>query len=256
MANFLANLVNRSRHSVAVLHPRPVSRFEPVAPVSIPTEIDATAAGDPPALSRDSDNPALDITENARSTLVVPGPQIYRVMRPESVAPGSDLPTVSGEPTNPIQAARPDTPQREAPPAAVRPVLRPANRTSQALDQSMLTANADPEMPVQPAPSRPVVQDRASQPLSVLRPNTNPGVIPPTLRPAQSTSQEPPWDTRRTITPGLDTPPEPTISISIGRVEVTAVPPPATPKREKQRSKAVVMSLDDYLKRREKERRT
>jgi len=46
-------------------------------------------------------------------------------------------------------------------------------------------------------------------------------------------------------------PPEaaPTIHVTIGRLEVRATPPPSSPKNEK-RSRAPVMSLDEYLRQR------
>ena len=252
MADFLANLVNRSRHSAAVLHPRPVSRYEPVAPVSAPAGIDASTAVDAPAF-RDHDRPAPDITENTRSTLVVPGPQAHRHARLEAASPDSQAPTADS--MNLVQAAPPNTSQRDTPPAVGKPVLRAARRVSQLPDHPPdHAANTDQVTPVQPDPTRPAAPDRQPQPYSVLRPNTGPDMTPPVLHPAQNPLPESPWDARRA--PVADTPPEPAVSISIGRVEVTAVPPPPAPKREQQRPKAVVMSLDDYLKRREKERRT
>jgi hypothetical protein len=47
--------------------------------------------------------------------------------------------------------------------------------------------------------------------------------------------------------PNPEPPPTPTVNVTIGRIEIRAVPPPATPPR-KPASQPKLMSLDDYLK--------
>ncbi len=111
------------------------------------------------------------------------------------------------------------------------------------------------EPPAKPTPSRtttlehPIGNGVQKPPhrSSPLRPETSQLRITPAATPRASQPQLQPDLTTRIPTAGTDSAPE--VHIHIGRIELTAVSPPAAPRRESVSTKKP-MSLDEYLQRR------
>jgi hypothetical protein len=107
------------------------------------------------------------------------------------------------------------------------------------------TAGRESRTALEPANPRPeptpVETPRPATPATV--------VVQPHVTPAPRAEPAGPALAGRAATPK----PAPTIQVTIGRIEVRAVPPPAPP--PKQRSAPPVMSLDDYLRQRDGGRR-
>jgi hypothetical protein len=101
-----------------------------------------------------------------------------------------------------------------------------------------------------PAPQPPAAPPSLKPADSVAAPGTPQAIVPQQVRLAPSPISLP------SVAPAASARPlaGPTIQITIGRIEVRATPPsPATPK--KVSSKPVAMSLEEYLKQRNEERR-
>jgi hypothetical protein len=116
-----------------------------------------------------------------------------------------------------------DGPDRPIPKPVVRHVIETVHR------QPAITPS---QPPVAPHDGRRVPEPlHESPPKTILQPAITVSRLAPPVEPPQPTP--------------------PTIHVTIGRIEVRATPPPPSPR---QRPAPAVMSLDDYLKRREGER--
>jgi hypothetical protein len=184
---------------------------------------------------------------HARST----GPQ---VTAQATAVPGPAIPRVTALPR--VEPARPDFRTQETPGPAVQPVPEiPWTETPRAqkavevrIARASQTIESTPGMPPyrpeaviqqpRPKPASPQVE-----PASLQTPRVPPAVQSPgTFRPKASDPQATP--------PGQPT----TIQVTIGRIEVHAAPPPAATGSRKSRS-TPLMSLEDYLKQRNGEKR-
>ena len=115
---------------------------------------------------------------------------------------------------------------------SVERVAPPASRES----GGPMVSVPSPEPELEGAPRRPATR---------LPPEPRPGLEPPTVvvRPQVSA-----LGLDQFATPAADEPPSPapTVQVTIGRVEVRAVPPPEKP--AEKRSQPAVMTLDEYLR--------
>jgi hypothetical protein len=165
--------------------------------------------------------------------------------QPGTPAPASRAPAV--EPSVRVVAAQP---------VEVAPAVVPDDQPELSQDaggkptperEAMPTRNPDPAAPAvvaaPPADGTRVVHVRSSQ---LVRPDPD----PPRGHPVEpATRGQPPQLPARPPLPAVARrePAEPTVHISIGRVEVRAVPEAVAPKRAEPHRQAV-LSLDDYLR--------
>ena len=233
MADFLTRLASRALEQAPVVRPRTPSLFEPPAggmENASPSELEATATIPTPTQIHESQaSPAA--------------PRQSEVLQRKEA--GSSPATIAANaiPTRQRVAAQP----AKAPPQASE-VASPPKPTAAQTAPSLTEAS----LPAPPAP--PIESTRAvlSGPpatrtdLSAVRPlvSSPPDSIEPTgtmvnppsaIRPPPGTSDE-----------------GPVIRVSIGRIDVRAVPPPVTASvtpRPKPAPRTALVSLDDYLRR-------
>lgn len=266
----LANLLARSfgEQLAGAVQPRLPARFEPVAPLGgevPPVRVDHQAApvlppvqvddravpGSPLAVQQVEPSPAPPASAiapverwEAPPLPVAPPlawgqpPTIGSELRRTST-PHADAPAPSSADRGPSEANG----ERTAPASLARFVnVRGLPASASVVDQPRLpeVAAVLPAMPPAPAVSfQPAsVPDAPHQPAvpAILYPST-----PTPVRPREPVASPP----REPVAP----PHPPRITVTIGRVEVRAIPPP--PPRPSPQSPAPKLSLDEYLRRRE-----
>jgi hypothetical protein len=262
MSDFLSHLAAKNLNLVPVIQPRPLSLFEPVVP--------RTAPGLGPHL----DHNVLDISDSVESYVPRTVPTMHR-------------PTVAAEPAPIDPQARSDEPRLRQTPLTLPPRLEsPAialqleqRREGQREIINVTNIRSVVEQPIVHAPSseRVVIEKEASFPDRTapsigienaiqaatheepLKVTPHPIVTPVIERIVQERERTAPSQAQRSdqvahhTLPPIATQPTaiepPTIHVTIGRIEVRAIPPAAPAKRSTPSSSA--LSLDDYLRARD-----
>ena len=264
MATFLTNLFNRTKESAGVLRPRPVSLYEPAAPVGVLGGFEAHTEHPVPLPSAGELTRTLPTARTTATTpRAAPTPQAERRVHATPAPSPATAPVPGAIASNRTILVPP--PQ----PAAL--ISRPSQVT--------LTPSDNPSPIIHETGA--TKADRGelrNEQTSALVSETRPASVPALTRIAQraSTSRVARSESTTDSTPQAKhmtpisprqrlsgvrqrppdaTPSEPTINITIGRVEVTAAPSPPPRERRKGPDRPPVMSLDDYLRRREKEGR-
>ncbi len=279
----LANLLARSfgDQLAGAVQPRLPARFEPVMPLGseaaeLPVRVgDQVTPGSPPVRVNDHVTPELppvrvgdqvtpgsppmrvDLSQAPLASAIAPVER--RQVPPLPVAPPpawGQPPTIGSEMRRPSMP--PDAPERIWPDLSAREAngerTAPAGRAdsvnprglpapASAVDSPRLAdvAAAPPALP--PAP---VVSFQPDSTLDTLHEPVAPDILSPST-PAPVRPREPAAPPREPAAP----PHPPRITVTIGRVEVRAVPPPSPPARPRPPSPAPKLSLDEYLRRRE-----
>ena len=264
MATYLTNLFNRTKESAGVLRPRPVFLYEPVAPVGVVGGFETHSEHRAPPPSVGEPTPTL---RTAQTTAMTPHiAPLSQAERREDAAPAPSPTTASV--ARAVSATRPIL---VPPPLPEVPTSRPsqlapstsdnpshsvhetgATRTDrrEARNEPTSAPSSEPPPVVVPALAR--IDRRALTSRVALSENTT----EPTPQAQRLTpiSRHQPLSGVRQRPPDA-TPSEPTINITIGRIEVTAAPPPPPRERRVVPDRSPVVSLDEYLSRREKEGR-
>ncbi|MGH9429915.1 MAG: hypothetical protein ACRD3T_00065 [Terriglobia bacterium] len=274
MSDFLAHLAARSSGSGEIIRPRVASLFEPlpspVGPIGL--------GGGFPTASEPfvTERPVFEESEARvsaeRSASPVAGLSNARTEgRPDERLPQGRLPTrdFASLPRPGVQLVAEEAlsqlPGSEAPwprsagnvvrVSAALPAESPGDRAPSSLQTPKLGSDRKPpagdsrEARSQGPEHKPPLdgnRDPDSRPseLSLLsRPNPADAILQPHLKAAPQTDH--PWPKR--ARPAVE--PEPTIQVTIGRIEVRATSTPA-PASAKERQVPRVMSLDEYLQRR------
>ena len=259
MSGFLASLVARARGEARAIRPRLPSRFE--------TPIADTPADNPfgeiieefPSETPPSVQPACETPFAQPETPPQPTPDTPGVRR--TATPVTTLANVP-------PAAAPELRANEfAPPAVAvsNPTPDAPSRTEQASSapspvEPITIEFAPPAVAVSnPTPDAPSRTEQASsapspvEPITIIRESTETRIVPQRVVPARvNVAPVPP------ARPGQNVPPfaaqqqqqhpapQPTIEVTIGRIEVRATQPATAPSRAAAPSP--VMSLDDYLR--------
>jgi hypothetical protein len=255
MNDFLAHIVRRSQHPDLSLRPRATSLFEPEAPFAPPA---TPAVSDFAERERDEHHVVVRTERPSTPALQAPGQD-----RPREGAPPAMHEEGRGARVPDVGLARPEQPNPRLPsapreqPAAVAPPRRdsaPQPRTSRRDEGSAKELPKPAEQPAfDAAPGRPVPAptpgpERAStagapaQRVSLRMPLQREPVWPGPLVIAAMQRADP---VPRRVSGAATSQPEPAIQVSIGRVEVRAVPAERTGPRQERPSP--VMSLEDYL---------
>lgn len=205
--------------------PRQLPRSRADTPASVePTPVEVRSPAVPPAETAPAREPRPSVSE-----------EIARLVEPSASA----SPSASPPPPGPSARAGSEADQESKPqsreparPTELRPVpVRepvgpgPVDETVRVVEQ--LVERVVPVDQNRPEPA-PMPEVRASG--IVARPRVAPFVEPPPARPEPAERAEP------------------TVKVTIGRVELRATPPPAVPRRPRRRS--AVMGLEEYLRRR------
>jgi hypothetical protein len=276
VSDYIGNLVVKNLNPRAVLQPRLASRFEPLTPL-------VSLASERPFVGMSSDEAAREPT----APEVMPRPaSMIAQPPPENLLAQNAPPTMQDTLRRQVTRSEPDE-HRSPPdwsvsripaPRRLRPTRNPSELPSQteevneAVDVAPRLAQ-DRRHAIQPAPpsseatgaatprspAPPLIEQvatHARQP--VVMPSTQAvapqagQVLEPLRGSPPKTSLQPAVTVTRLAPPVEPTQPTPpTIHVTIGRIEVRTTPASPAPR---QRPAPAVMSLDDYLKRREGER--
>jgi hypothetical protein len=285
VSDFLSRLAERAIAPTPAVRPRLVSLFEPVAAANLPplerhVEVDAPlrhaperAPREPIRDSAESGTVVMPIrsrppsAQNDAGTIVEPLSDEPRRPQRADIARFA-APVAAESPAHAVEAGERPAPLHVAPlvGAAEQRPARPETRTfteeTHAEKSRHLTHNADaPTSPrLAPAPP-PIIQTTAptQRNESVM---TRATAIPPVASPRPSARA---WSAERptpqpVARPGQPTPPveraeairvQPalTVHVTIGRVEIRAVPPPSSATVPRDVPTTSGLSLDEYLKR-------
>lgn len=235
MSDYLSNLVAKSRNVASLVQPRPVSPFEPSSPTGIPGADRAGPEVETALEARFSrDTPFDDRAPASTPVLHPPDTRLPRLGGVESAGIFPPMPrnTVNhGTREYPVIAAGSPTPVPGRGAAGTASVIPPPGNAGGAL-----------VLPRHAGPPESVFTLRAGQsrPGSVTPRETASSIGPAPQAGSASTS---PQDSA------------PTIKISIGRVDVRAVMPPAPLRRSASARRAPSLTLTDYLKQQNEKKR-
>jgi hypothetical protein len=271
MADYLTDLAVGLSESAGVLRPRQASRFEPASgeeripapsqPLEQAEDMDSPrtqgASGEPPPRAA---RPAISRAD-ANSFQEMPGdPDIAALTARHRSEAGK---TVADVPPS-IDRKPPSRESVQAPgseaPFSVRDtsLRRPAEPRSEIQAEGALIPAPSPPptertRPVEPRPSGPIERPAIELPgdaATAKRPATDPPAeaassifSPPPLSPRLPREQPSQSEHR------AEPPPEPTIHVTIGRVEVRATSE-AEPRARRKEEASPVMTLDEYLRKR------
>jgi hypothetical protein len=275
MADFLTNLVTRIREGADFVRPRLPSMFEPPeGGAGGFSEIEIT--GD---TARNGESPPSEAqlsksSEDSRASAdLMPGLSQRRVHRSEITSSIGETDSATGE-TAPLgEPKRPGSggPKERAPAVTdARPIVaaaRPAELAAHAMrEQDSSSADvAPPQMqpPAALAHRTPVESDRARDVMrqhstGLNRPLSVAAIVVPSGAPRAAIDQplvntpsasRPPKPRERPVRRQTSNAPvsEPTVHVTIGRIDVRAVSV-AAPSARKERDSSPVMSLDEYLR--------
>ena len=273
MGDFLSNLVARSFGLGEVVQPRPVSLFEPTPGPGMPI---IEEPGSPE--NREEPTPEASVEsfflrhDLAGQQSPLPQPSVReengRLEREDPPTPVSnqkkrrmatnDLPPPQPAPVPTHQSTPVTRPMSDHSPfepiiqkgiseqesySILEPVfLPPVAPAMEAFHREIVGSH--PEIEIAPPVNghekrshpKPEDSNAGSQPGSTMR----------AVQPQITTHEEPPhWQAEPVEPPKT----APTIHVTIGRLDVRATPPPSPPQKEK-RSRALVMSLEEYLRQR------
>jgi len=271
MSDYLGALISRAYDALDVVRPRPVSRFERQSP-----ELESVPRGGAVALvAREPDSitgarglpvgiasPDPGVAEHRQRATAVAAPgevsaffphddalRVRRLQTTESPVPR--VTTTTPAPLSPRasdagvkQASTPQPERIEAGPAATTPMRQ--TRIQPIRREVIVERQAEPGKVRPPTPSQPshattlAVLPAAGLPHPIPnsppRPIESAAVIEPRLAAQASQRSAPPSE-------------PPAIHVTIGRIEIRATSPAASPVRRQHREPSV-MSLDEYLKQR------
>lgn len=263
MSDFLSRLAERALGVAKAVEPRLPAVFEPAAPAMAEP---APAAAREPVVRVETGRevPSRMRVREPRVTertvfLEKPGPSSPPAAEPhpgEAASPPAQPPVRLREPDAPREAAepKPAAPRPAAAHETVRPVVRIERRTEAGptilretntrVDNVILreprretTARIEREAaPRQQAGRQPEPVPDGERPATALSAGLRDKTVPPFPMPALKRREKP------------DAPPQTTVQVTIGRVEVRAAPPAAAPRR--RAPSPPVMSLEEYLRRR------
>ena len=294
MSDYFSRLADRALGRVAVLAPRVPYRFETVAPTVSAAPPDDSGEEPSSDLESSSplSKPIIEVSQsphvNQPSVPTLPRlqePTHNALRRTSAAAPQAGSPQATHEPQRrqrppaPVTAPRADDPSEPKPQSVLRPPLTQRNerRTSQGpapreKAQTSRREEVRPRIELHPAkisklPDGPI--SPASQPRSEPTPARQPVPSAPKVRRAlhaETDRRIPVLHPRKKDEPGLsakfsnprrraEPPEEPSIKVTIGRVEVRAVMEPPKPAARPRKPVRNAISLDDFLKRHEKRRR-
>jgi hypothetical protein len=282
MSNYINNLIARNQPAAEVVRPRLPSIFEPPVPARtafnalnlagpLASQQAANEEINPRAPQAGQASPEAQITNAASPEIQMPAwrgiqqlPAGYErndagVVSPQSstssIARHSKINEPPGETSQPgLEASR----EMQWSP---RPVWPQENETGIAERRGQPGLQADSQLPPQTnRSSRRLAHERIAQQVveesknaaSSVESSVNRIVVQPraarrdenyTRRDAYRAGQERPGSQ------SPEPPPMPTINVTIGRIEVKALPPAAAPPRP-QKTAAPLMSLDEYMRRR------
>lgn len=280
MSDYLSRVAAQALGRVEVVRPRLSSLFEPASmsarSASGPEVQEWMGAASTPAedgAAFDAGSPTLPAMRAATGGhLGAASPAAAPRDAPAARQPGpSDVagdpiwsarPLTGNEPEEPGHAARPSrAPGDQGPPAASpTPPPSPRSRRTPALPPSRIAEPAvlEPDRPA-PAPARGRVSTVSVAPVpESLRPFGPPHEPAPPARPPGSGVVVAQPQMTRHAEPPPHSPaesraipaPAPTIKVTIGRVEVRAIMPPAAAPRPARARPGPALSLEDYLKQR------
>ena len=279
--DFLANVIDRAQARAAVVVPRPVSLFEESA---TQMQLDPVAAGDsyPSHLAS-----TQDATAQASDTTTLRAPSPDALRRPPPARPDVAVSSVAGplEPIHEVAVVGPVRPPRRvaisgeredelvradtriAPSLFVRQM--PTNAPARAPNSSASTANSVlPASAAQHADDNqiaPTPNPRArlpDEPVDDESPHGNARKHDPARAASLLPNHEVAATLRQQMESGREARREqmqqptaaPTVTISIGRVEVRATPAAATPSNARAATVLKPTRLDEYLERKERKR--
>ena len=223
MSAFLQRLAARSLAALPVLEPRRATRFEPAeAPASDESPVlSGPAAARPPVAERPAPPaPAFKPTGDA------PEPRANRSQ--EGFAELRDTPP-----------AAPRLMGVEPPPAVVIHHHEAPLLVAEPLLAHPLEAAADPAPAPMIQPSLPLLESRPPAQLLARLPQTPMAMPPRGSRPAAGP-----------LAAALSTAPQEEVHISIGRIEIKALPAPGQPPRSRAGANGAPSTLDTYLQQR------
>jgi len=246
MANYLSNLINRINQQAVVVKPRPVSIFEPSGYQSIPSMFTAEP------VSSNAVEPREDVkTQHRRNTQVSPQPT--RDASDPDTQPPAKTPTEESWSSEPKKESveKGYLAHRSASGLEIESLKRyPVNSTpltrstTQKVDVKNKTrgapqiSQARPDQKNSPAQSEEV---RSSQPQK-----SGPAA-------ARNTRQIMPSVKRKSFWKEDLSEKSPEINVTIGRVDVRAVSPTISEKPKKTNISAPILSLEEYLDKRDQE---
>ncbi len=256
MSNFLTNLVERFNQPSAVVQARPVSLFEPQTRLDFPAW---SAAG----WQNPANLEALEQPSDPQAHAAPPDSQAQAATSARTVQPRlGDKPH-----PRPLSAEqqRPATAPTSKPPAQLGYlVVQPRFQVDQPFLETSDSEIIPPFQAKRPRlePERGADLEEGTPPRerqAHIRPkeiHPKPGpktILQPALREAE-VSPKPIHSNSQMAAESESPSAEPVIHVTIGRVEVLAVPPTEAPKPQKNSRPNPVMSLDEYLKNRDQER--
>jgi hypothetical protein len=274
MSDFLTNLAARSFGSVSAILPRLASLFEPVhagaisfrGPVRLMSPDETVASDDiefetarpRQSLNRESQSDSTPAREVRRKPTLLPVEVISDNLRTEE--------QTSPEPISEQHGARPVQPRPHSSDALERssPVqvraIRSLRSERQSPEQNPPTSQVQPDLELTPGPA---VSANLLQPATanqVIAPGnirgmfsfappfaTHERISDPALLPRVRRGHEP----TRLVSPQMAAESEPSIQVTIGRIEVRAATT-STPARRAEPTASPVMSLEEYLRRQAK----
>jgi len=251
MPDYFRHLVERSLQPQAVVQPRLAGRYEPLQPGG-----PAWNAGMEAGVETEAQAP-VDARSQGRREQAAPAPldapaPASRLSPPPEKTPG----VLPAPPASLAVASQPAAGPRSAP--ALPPEPPPPSQPAPAPLASMITVEAareGPPLAVQPAARRPEAPGpEAASPLGDHAPRPESPPAPPRLELKPVLAPPPPPGQPERLPQPPQPPasePAPVVNITIGRIEVRAAQP-ANPEAavRKTRSTPPVMSLEEYLKRR------
>jgi hypothetical protein len=256
MANYLTNLVERLGQQAKVVRARPVALFEPQTRTDL---LPWVAAWQPTVEAGESvEQPgALEAGERMPDWPGQPAVQVGPRQSQAAVKPRTQvLPAKPGRASGAVEAGEPPQPgylvhrpASEPDRLPWEPEQRPEPGPAPAGEASLEPGKAPL---LQPGVRAHEVRAAPRQTAPFLQSDAAPSIRPDRKDPGKS-PRAVPIDLRRATSEDRSLA-EPVISVTIGRVEVIAMPPSGPPKAPQPGRKSPVMSLEEYLRSRDQER--
>ncbi|HET7536468.1 MAG TPA: hypothetical protein VFJ90_08445 [Candidatus Didemnitutus sp.] len=268
MNNVFANLAARARATEPVIRPNLVSRFEPAPhasnePTETAVEIDAPHPASRPTVESAPPPPPLSVTHPTPPPMLARDASIVRSAEPPPPPlhaarenPEEKVVTPVSPATPVIVAAAPTPTLPVATPPAAAPVVTSIVSSAPVPPTLAPVATVRVEKPEAPTPSAAVRSAPAAPavtaPARELRPSHagEPPTLPRFASPPMFVSRDMSPAARQAKSEAVTAPvvAAPEVHVTIGRLEIRAVVPPAPAPREVAATPAARISLDDYLR--------
>ena len=258
MGDYLTNLLNRTEGKEIILRPRPRARFEGATiengwgSLESDPVVETQSGNWRKQTPREIQMP-LNLSELSGNPMENKGTGVER--SPESVGLRTESEVRQLEPSPEIQSTRRSV--RSIPlEATVPPTVKPMEQRKPLVKTSSLRpAQLSPQVTSLPPQDVPSASSKGfvekKLPVSTKRiPVANQRVLTPKIAPLENRQVQEMGARSESASN------DPAIHITIGRLEVKAVPPPPSPVRRKPKRHSSIMSLDEYLRRRANEKRT